>query len=218
MIFGSMLLAVAAAACAQAPVQPAATATAPAPPATLTTLPPPATATPISLTRQDPSDTKRANGSPAQCTLINIGDVATTFAAETNQPLYETNLTDHPIFSSERVATDESYCLFLAFHLSGSASGSTYQATYWVDTPHQAAVSDWEKAWTDAKAKATRAIAGFGEDAFYDNGRLSFKKGDRYLTIEVLNLKQIDTHTPDAIEQQINLEERLAKYALGRIN
>ncbi len=116
MLFSSMLVAAAAAACAQIPVQPTAATVPPAPTGSPTPLPPPATATPIALTRQEPSDTKRANGSPAQCTLITVGNVATTFAAETNQPLYETNLTDHPIFSRERVATDESYCLYLAFH------------------------------------------------------------------------------------------------------
>ncbi len=90
--------------------------------------------------------------------------------------------------------------------------------TYWVDTSHQAAASDWARAWTDARAKATRVITGYGEDAFYDNGRLSFKKGNTYVTIEVLDMKNIDTHTPDAIEQQISQEERLAKYALSRMS
>ncbi len=213
-VLGSILFTVALAACAQTPAQPGAAA--PTPTMLFAAQPEPPTVTPIPLTRQDPSQSKRANGSPAQCALITIGNVATTFAAETNQPLYGANLTDHPIFSTERVPTDESYCVFLAFHKSGSASGSTYQVTYWVDTPHQAASIEWEQAWTDAKARAARPVANVGDEAFYDNGRLTFKKGDTCLTIEVLDTK-LDTSTPSGIDQQITIEEKLAKYALDRM-
>ncbi len=217
-VFGSVLLAAIMAACAQAPVAPTATPVAPVPSATSTPLPPPATATPIGLLRADPSGVtgaKRANGSPAECALITIGNVATAFAAETNQPIFGSNQTDHPIFSNERVPTNESYCVFLAFHLSGSASGHTYQLTYWVDTPNNAASSLWEQAWTDA-AKGAQAVSGEGDAAFYADGRLSFKKGSTYVTIEVIDSK-LDTRTPTAAEQQLEIEKRIAQYALDKM-
>ncbi len=71
-------------------------------------------------------------------------------------------------------------------------------------------------AWTDAQARAARPVPNVGDIAFYGNGRLTLKKGDIFLTIEVPDTK-LDTRTPAGIEQQIAIEERLARYSLDRM-
>ena len=178
------------------------------------TNPPAPTATPVVMTRQDPSQSKIPL--TTACKLITTHDVAAFFAAEVDQPLYQANAVAQVIFSSERVSADESYCIYNAFHNPGSATGTTYQFTYWVDTPAQATPDEWAKVWTEAKSKAARPISGIGEDAFYNQGRLTFKKASTYVTIEVLSTR-IDTETTEGVNQQMDIEKTIALKALSRM-
>ncbi|MCL5951408.1 MAG: hypothetical protein M1132_06765, partial [Chloroflexi bacterium] len=72
------------------------------------------------------------------------------------------------------------------------------------------------KVWTEAKSKAARAISGIGEDAFYNQGRLTFKKASTYVTIEVLSTR-IDTETTEGVNQQMDIEKTIALKALSRM-
>lgn len=196
--------------------QPTAPPIAAAPTSTPTESEAPSTATPINLTRQNAEEAKRAQGAPSECAVITQGDVAGLFAAETNQPLFGSGPVNVTAFSTDAISANESYCTFLAFHQPSSAKGSFYQVTYWIDTPSQATTDQWAQAWTNAKAKAVQPIAGLGDDAFYGKGRLTFKKGSTYVTIEVLGTR-VDTSTPDGVDQQIQFEKQLAQKAIARL-
>ncbi len=177
---------------------------------------PRATATPVIITRQDPEQAKRGQGAPSECALVTAGDVASIFSAETNQPMFGSGPVDRAAFSGVPITANESYCTFLAFHQSASAKGSYNQITYWVDTPEVASQRQWAQAWATAKTQAAQPISGVGDDAFYDHGRLTFKKNGTYVTIEVISTR-IDTSTPEGVNQQIEIEKRLADKALSRM-
>ncbi len=172
------------------------------------------TATPVLMTRQDPSQSKIPL--TTACKLITTHDVAGFFAAEVDQPLYEANVINQVIFSTQRVSANEAYCIYNAFHNPGAGAGTTYQLTYWVDTPAQATPEEWAKIWTDAKSKAARPISDIGDDAFYNQGKLTFKKGSTYVTVEVGSTR-IDTATADGVNQQIDIEKTAAQKALSRM-
>ncbi len=178
--------------------------------------PPPATPTPIDLTRVNPRDAKRPSNSTQDCALLTDGDVAGFFAAEVNQPLHGNGAAQRVIFSPERISTQESYCIYLAFHLSGSASGRTYQLTYWEDKPGQATPEAWAQVWSNAKARAEQTVSGIGEEAFYDQGRLMFKKNNVYITVEVIATK-MDTTTQAGKNEQLDIEKRVALQILKRL-
>ncbi len=198
----------------------------PAPPATSTPvsvptvgtatpvpIPTVATATPIILTRPDVQDATR--GQVTKCGLVTRTDMGGFYGAEVNQPFYHTGTTNVLPFSNEQVAANEYYCVYNAFHNSGSGSGNTFQTTYWVDQPGQTPAGQWTQVWKDGGAHAAQDISGVGDDAFYNNGRLTFKKGDTYVTIEVLATK-MDTDTPAGVAQQIDYEKQVALKALSR--
>lgn len=187
----------------------------PTPPATNTPLPVPtvATATPIVLTRQEPSDANRPL--TANCELVTRGDMAGIFGGEVNQPMYQGSTTNVLPFSNTRVSADEYVCIYFAFHNSGSVNGTTYQITYWVDRPGSTPANQWAQAWNDSKSGAAQSVSGVGDDAFYKEGRLTFKKGNAYVTIEVLATK-MDTNTTEGMNQQIDLEKKVALKALMR--
>jgi hypothetical protein len=175
---------------------------------------PAATDTPIILTRPDASEAKRPL--TASCTLLTQQDIAGFASGETDQPVYNASAVDHVIFSPDNVSANESACVYLAFHNPSSLKGTSYQITYWVDQPNQATASQWAQVWTDARAKAAQVVSGVGDDAFYDNGRLTFKKGSVYVTIEVLSTR-LSTDTPEGVNQQIEMEKTLALEALSRM-
>ena len=55
-------------------------------------------------------------------------------------------------------------------------------------------------------------MPGLGADAFYANGRLTFRQSGVYVTVEALN-----QDTSAGTGQQINLEKQIALDALGRL-
>ncbi len=187
----------------------------PAPLGTSTPAPLPtvATATPIGLSQSDPENITRGRGTT--CSLVTRSDMGGFFSAEVVPPIYHANATNVLPFSNERVAADEYTCVYLAFHLSGSASGNSYQVTYWVDKRGQTPAGEWAQVWDDSKSHAEQVISGVGDDAFYKAGRLTFKKGDTDMTIEVLASK-LDTSTPEGVAQQIDYEKKIALKALSR--
>ncbi len=70
--------------------------------------------------------------------------------------------------------------------------------------------------WAEGKSHATQSISGVGEDAFYGEGRLTFKNGDEYVAVQVLSTK-IDTSTAAGVSQQIDIEKKVALKALSRM-
>ncbi len=172
------------------------------------------TATPISLTRENAALSNRPL--TQACNLVNQQDMGGFFGAETSQPLYQSNHTNQVIFPAAPVSVNEYYCLYMSFHLPSSKNGAYYQVTYWVDTPDRATPSEWAQAWTEGESHATQSISGVGDGAFYSDGRLTFKKGTTYVTVEVISTK-IDTSIAAGVSQQIDIEKKVALTALSRM-
>jgi hypothetical protein len=172
------------------------------------------TATPINLTRANAESFDRPL--TKACTLVTQQDMGGFFGAETSQPLYQSNHTNQVIFPAAPVSANEYYCLYMSFHQPSSKNGAYYQVTYWVDTPDKATPSEWAQTWAEGKSHATQSISGVGEDAFYGDGRLTFKKGTAYVTVEVISTK-IDTSTAAGVSQQIDIEKKVALTALSRM-
>ena len=174
-----------------------------------------ATATPINLTRSDPRDAKVPP--PQACTVVTQKDMADLFAAEVNQPISSpVNHVGQVIFPTTQVSADESYCVYMAFHQSGSKNGIFCQITYWIDTPNQATPEEWTEVWTKGESSAAQKILGIGDAAFYNNGRLTFKKGSTYITIEAMGTG-VDS-TDAGVNRQIELEKEVALKALKRMS
>jgi hypothetical protein len=172
------------------------------------------TATPINLTQSNP---QLQNVPMTQaCNLVTRQDIGGFFGAETSQPLYQSNRANQVIFPAAPVSTNEYYCVYMSFHRPSSKKGAYYQVTYWVDTPDKATLSEWAQTWTQGKSHATQTISGVGDDAFYGDGRLTFKKGNAYVTVEVISTK-IDTSAAAGVSQQIDIEKKVALTALSRM-
>ncbi len=171
-------------------------------------------ATPIVLTRLNPADAKKPL--TGACTLVTRQDVGGFFGAEVQEPLYAINQTHQVIFPAPPVSATEYYCVYLAFHRPSSIQGYHYQVTYWVDTPDKASSSEWDQTWVAGKSHALQVIPGLGEDAFFVNGRLTFKTGGTFVTVEILS-NQFDTSTADGIAAQIEIEKKAALTAIGRM-
>ncbi len=151
------------------------------------------------------------------CNLLNSRDVASLFSsAEVEGPKHQVSQVNHLVFSTETISATESSCIYYVFYKPGSKDMELLQVTYWVDIPDQAAPSAWAQVWVDARSKAVQAVSGIGDDAFYNDGRLTFKKGSLYVTIEIVgtNLK---TDSSAGVNQQIEMEKRIALDALSRL-
>jgi hypothetical protein len=184
----------------------------PGPPAGTPTAAPGATA-PL------PSPVPGPPGSPltAGCTLLDSHDVASLFSsAEVEGPIHQVGEVSHPIFSTATISATESSCTYLVFHKPGSAEMQLLQITYWVDVAGQTAAADWARVWAGARSSAAQVVPGIGDDAFYDNGRLSYKKGSVYVTIEIVSAGQNIDIVPGSA-QQLELEKQMALDALGRM-
>jgi len=130
-------------------------------------------------------------------------------------PTPQVSQVNHVIFSTQNVSANEISCIYYVFYLPGSANGEVLQVNYWVDTPNQATPAAWAQIWTDASSQAAQSISGIGDSAFYENGKMTFKKGDIYMTIEVVGTSNsLDTKTSAGVEQQIKIEKQIAQAAL----
>jgi hypothetical protein len=151
------------------------------------------------------------------CLLLNSHDIASLYATHTEvqNPVLQTGVVTHAIFSTEKVTATQSSCINYAFHLPGSIDGEMLQVTYWVDVPAATPASAWAKLWTDASAQAAQTISGIGDGAFFSHGRLTFKDGDLYITLEAIGTK-LNTDTSVGVTQQITIEKQLALDAFNR--
>ncbi|MEJ2555173.1 MAG: hypothetical protein P8186_02855 [Anaerolineae bacterium] len=123
---------------------------------------------------------------------------------------------NHLVFSKATISATESSCVYYVFHEPGSKDMELLQVTYWVDRPDQAAPSAWAQVWVDARATAAQAVSGIGDGAFYHDGRLTFKKGSLYVTIEIVDTN-LNTDTSAGAHQQIEMEKRIALDTLSRL-
>ncbi len=123
------------------------------------------------------------------CNLLNSRDLAGFFPphVETQLPKPQLNQVDHPIFSEMRAPGTETSCIYYTFYRPGSIKMVMLQTTYWVDIPASAIVSQaWAQAWEKASSRALRKVTDIADGAFYNDGRLSFKEGNMYVTVEAI--------------------------------
>jgi hypothetical protein len=151
------------------------------------------------------------------CSLLTSRDVASLFSsAEVEGPKHQVSQVNHLVFSTAAISATESSCIYYTFHEPGSKDMELLQVTYWVDIPEQAAPSAWAQVWVDASSKAGQTVSGIGDGAFYNDGRLTFKKGSLYVTIEIVGTN-LNTDTSAGVNQQIEMEKRIALDALSRL-
>jgi hypothetical protein len=174
------------------------------------------TATPVPL----PAPTKSSvNNLTMSCSLLNSQDLANFFTSHTEVmlPEIQINQVEHPIFSVQNAPGTETSCVFYAFHLPGSSAEIMLQVNYWVDVPSQSASRKaWAQEWTQAKSEAGQPTLGIGDDAFFKDGRLTFEKGDLYVTIEATET-DLDLKTPLGVEKQAAIEKQIALDMLNRL-
>ncbi len=152
------------------------------------------------------------------CDLLNSRDVSLLFSsAEHEGPVHSASQVDHPIFSTQAVSATEVSCVFYVFYPPGYSHQQVLQVTYWLDVPSRAAPDAWAQVWTNAKSKAAQAVSGVGNDAFYSGGRLTFKQGDVYVTIEIIGTS-LNPDVKAGVSQQMQWEKQIALDVLGNLN
>ncbi len=148
-----------------------------------------------------------------ECNLLNSQDLSHFYStAEVIHAAPQMSQVSHPAFSTASLAATELACTFYVFHRPGHSDEQMLQVNYWIDAPSAADAGAWAQAWAQAKAGRAQAVPGLGDDAFYANGRLTFKKGPVYVTVEALNQ---DTTLGNG--QQIDIEKQVALDALGHM-
>lgn len=173
-------------------------------------------ATPAPQTVPTESNVERLSKS---CDLLNSRDLASFFTshAEVMLPQPQIRQVDHPIFSTGNAPGTETSCVYYTFHLPGSSTEVVLQVNYWVEIPASSAASQaWAQDWAQAKSKDVQALSGIGDDAFCNNGRLNFKKGDLYMTIEAQET-DLDLKTPTGVNKQLTIEKQVALDMLNRL-
>jgi hypothetical protein len=153
------------------------------------------------------------------CGLLNSHDLAGFFPphVETQLPKPQINQIDHPIFSEVKAPGTETSCIYYTFYRPGSTTMVMLQTTYWVDIPASAVVDQaWAQAWTEASSKALRTISDIADGAFYNDGRLSFKEGNTYVTLEAIETDwNLDSSAN--IDKQFALEKLIALDMLDHL-
>jgi hypothetical protein len=169
-----------------------------------------------------PQSTPVVTGSGAVedgCGLLNSHDLAGFFPphVETQLPKPQLNQVDHPIFSEMKAPGTETSCIYYTFYHPGSITMVMLQTTYWIDIPSSAVVSQaWTQVWAEASSKALRTVSDIADDAFYNNGRLSFKEGNMYVTVEAI---ETDWNLDNAanMDKQFALEKQIALDLLNHL-
>ena len=146
------------------------------------------------------------------CSLLNSQDLASFYSsAEVVLPTPKVSAVNQVAFSSQKVSANEVACTYYVFHLPGSKDMQMMQVDYWLDTPDQATSSAWTQVWTEAESQASQSITGIGDGAFYQNGKLTFKKGEIYVTIDVSDTSNsLSTNTQKGTDQRIKVEKEIA--------
>jgi hypothetical protein len=146
------------------------------------------------------------------CDLLNSRDLANLFTshAEVILPKPQINDVEHPIFSTGHASGTETSCVYYAFYLPGSKSEVMLQVNYWLDVPAPTASAEaWSQDWAQAKSVATQTISGLGNEAFFNNGQLTFKMDNWYVTVEATET-DLDLKTPVGVNQQVAIEKQIA--------
>lgn len=151
------------------------------------------------------------------CDLLDSRQLASFFSsAEVVLPTPQVSQVEQPVFSTQSAPATDVSCVFYVFHNPGSKDMVLLQVTYWLDLPDQVGSSVWTQVWSDASSQAAQSVSGIGEAAFYQDGRLSFKQGNLYVTVEVIGT-QVSTQTPAGVQQQIDTEKKVALDILSRL-
>ncbi len=154
-------------------------------------------------------------GDPANdCKLVTRHDIAGFFSGETSQPEHQVGPAAQGPFAGEKNLASESSCLYYSYNQSALRTGHSYQVTFWVDRPNGASPDEWSRAWTTARSGAAQSVAGIGDSAFYDNGILTFKKGNLYVSISVVRM---DANPDEGAGSQLDVEKKIALTALSRM-
>ena len=154
------------------------------------------------------------------CDLLDSRDLASFFTGHTEVklPTPQIDQVSHLIFSEGNASGVETSCTNYTYHLPDSNAEVVLQVDYWVDVPSPTTSSDnWVQAWTQAKSQTSQPIPGVGEDAFLKNGRLSFRVGDLYVTVEATQT-DLDLKTPTGLKKQASIEKQIALDMLSRMS
>ena len=173
------------------------------------------TPTPQSAPTESP-----ANILTNSCDLLDSRDLASFFTSHTEVklPAPQISQVNHPIFSLGNATGKETSCVYYTYHLPGSNAEVVLQVNYWVDVPDPTTSSDaWVQAWDQAKLQASQSISGIGEDAFFEDGRLTFRVRDLFMTIEATETDW-DLNTSTGLNKQATTEKQLALDMLSRMD
>lgn len=146
------------------------------------------------------------------CNLLDSRDLANLFTSHTEVilPKPQINDVEHPIFSKGHASGTETSCIYYAFFHPGLKSEVMLQVNYWLDVPApNASAQAWSQDWTQAKSVATQNISNLGNEAFFNNGQLTFKMDNWYVTVEATET-DLDLKTPVGVNQQVAIEKQLA--------
>lgn len=148
------------------------------------------------------------------CGLLDSRYLASLYtSAEVVPPTPAISRVSHVIFSSQSSPASETLCTYYVFHQPGSGKMIMTQVNYWIDVPTQAAIPTMAKVWRDARSQASQQVTGLADAAFFSHGRLTLKRGNIYLTIEVIGT-HLSTTTPAGKAEQLSLERGMAQDAL----
>jgi hypothetical protein len=146
------------------------------------------------------------------CDLLDSRDLANLFTSHTEVilPKPQVNDVEHPIFSAGHASGTETSCIYYAFYHPGLKSEVMLQVNYWLDVPApNASSAAWFQDWTQAKSVATQTVSGLGNEAFFNNGQLTFKMDNWYVTVEATET-DLDLKTPVGVNQQVAIEKQIA--------
>jgi hypothetical protein len=148
------------------------------------------------------------------CGLLNSHDLASLLqTAEVTHTPPQVRSVKQPIFSLDSASARELSCVFYAFHQPGKKTGFMLQVNYWVDLPDSTGRARLSKAWADTQIQAAQPVYGIGDAGIWRNGRLTFKQGEVYVTVETIRTDQ-DAHTPDGAKLQLETEKQVAQAML----
>ena len=175
----------------------------------------PATSSPTALPTIDPL----MNSCDA---VLNSQDLTGMFAdviqknpgthAELERGAHTVNPVSQLKFSTLKVAGQESSCTDYVFFSPGRTDTILTQVNFWLDQPNAGAVGAANQAWKTALSQSSQTFTNIGDGAFYQNGNLSLKVGNYYLTINLTDTK-LDPNTSAGAKQLLKLEQQLAQAA-----
>ncbi len=154
----------------------------------------------------------------ASCGLLNTHDLAGFFPThtETILPKPQINPIDHPLFAAGSASGMETTCAYYTYHLPGSLAEVALQVSYWLDRPDSdSAGQAWSQDWPVASAQG-QTLVGIGDDAFFKDGRLYFKKGSLYVTVTATETDW-NLNSPTGMDKQLGVEKQVALDMLSHM-